>query len=269
MLSGNLDELKLRKVNVVNKLEDLRERISNKGAVAAVQKLVMLLKSLKDLERLENHFLSCRDAKHSEIQAEISELEGKIENGCDSKILLDGLHHSFSESLGKLDSAKKELAAKMSDVTAIKRQIDDLPCQPEVVQYDQRLSELYALIQGRHSQTRKCYATYNALLEIKELMTKEASLMNSIISQFQEAFSSPDGRMKLIKSMEGIVKGSQQKLEKVQIGLQEEERNLDDVKKRYAAAVGSQKRCYSLMKAFQEEVAVKDKPGCQIPTTEC
>ncbi|KAI9126025.1 hypothetical protein K1719_003443 [Acacia pycnantha] len=99
---------KLRKVNVVNKLEDLRDRISSKGVVAAVQKLVMLLKSLKDLERQENHFLSCRDAKHSEIQAEISELEGKIENGRDSKILL-GLHHSFSESLGKLDSAKKHI----------------------------------------------------------------------------------------------------------------------------------------------------------------
>ncbi|XP_028779327.1 coiled-coil domain-containing protein 93-like [Neltuma alba] len=269
MLNGNLDELKLRKMSVVNKLEDLRERISNKGADTAVQKLVMLLRSLKDLERQEYHFLSSRDAKHSEIQAEIGELEGKIANGCDSKILLDGLQHSLSESLGKLDSAKKELAAKMSDFVAVKRQIDDLPCQSELIQYEHRLSELYALIQGRHRQTRKCYATYNALLEIKELMLKEASLLNSIISQFQEAFSSPDGRLKLIKSMEGIVKGSQQKLEKVQVGLQEEERNLDDVKKRYAAAVGAQKRCYSLMKAFQEEIAMKDKLGCQVPSRDC
>ncbi|KAI9072047.1 hypothetical protein K1719_045986 [Acacia pycnantha] len=86
-----------------------RER---QGLQSQEKKLILeIKKSAKlgkmDLERLENHFLSCRDAKHSEIQAEISELEGKIENGCDSKILLDGLHHSFSESLGKLDSAKK------------------------------------------------------------------------------------------------------------------------------------------------------------------
>ncbi|XP_054799604.1 uncharacterized protein LOC129304015 isoform X1 [Prosopis cineraria] len=251
ILRGNLDEMKLRKMNAVNKLKDLRERISNKGAETAVQKLVVLLKSLKDLERQENHFLSNRDAKHSEIQAEISELEGKIANGCDSKILLDGLRRHLSESLENLDSAKKELATKTGDVVAIKRQIDYVPCQSELIQYELRFSELYALIQGRHSQTRKCYATYNALLEIKELMLKETSLLNSIILQFQEAFSSPDGRMKLVKSMEGIVKGSQQKLEKVQIGLREEERNLDDVKERYAAAVGAQKRCYSLMKAFQ------------------
>ena len=42
-----------------------------------------------------------------------------------------------------------------------------------------------------------------------------------------------------------------QKLEKVQLGLQEEERMRNDLKDRYAAAIGEQKRCYSLMKAFQ------------------
>lgn len=43
----------------------------------------------------------------------------------------------------------------------------------------------------------------------------------------------------------------EQKLRKVQLGLQEEETNLNDLKDRYAAAVGEHKRCYSLMKAFQ------------------
>lgn len=42
-----------------------------------------------------------------------------------------------------------------------------------------------------------------------------------------------------------------QKLEKVQVGLQEEEKIRNDLKDRYAAAIGEQKRCYSLMKAFQ------------------
>ncbi|KAL9313326.1 hypothetical protein ACSQ67_018778 [Phaseolus vulgaris] len=72
-----------------------------------------------------------------------------------------------------------------------------------------------------------------------------------MLSQFQEAFSSTDGRIKLVHSMEGIVKGSQQKLERVRVGLQEEERIRNDLKGRYAAAIGEQKRCYSLSKAFQ------------------
>ena len=40
----------------------------------------------------------------------------------------------------------------------------------------------FAYAQGKHRQTRKYYATYNALLELKELMLNETSLLNSIIS---------------------------------------------------------------------------------------
>lgn len=55
--------------------------------------------------------------------------------------------------------------------------------QPRLCRYDHRFSELNAQIQGKLRQTRKYYATYNALLEIKEVMLKEASLLNSISSQ--------------------------------------------------------------------------------------
>lgn len=37
--------------------------------------------------------------------------------------------------------------------------------------------------QEKHGQTQKYFATYNALMEIKELMLKQISLLNSINSQ--------------------------------------------------------------------------------------
>ncbi|KAL1300974.1 hypothetical protein HN51_045590 [Arachis hypogaea] len=258
-LTENLDELKHRKTNVLEQLDHIRNRINKEGADSVVQKLISLMTSLKDLERQEDHFQSNCDSEHSELLAEINELEAKIANDCDSKSLSDGLHHSISELHEKVHLEKKQLAAKLRDILAMRRQIDDLPCQSEINQYERRLSELYAQIQGKHRQTRKYYATYNALLEMKELMLKETSLLNSIISQFQEAFSSMDGRAKLVHSMEGIVKGSQQKLDKVQLGLEEEERVRNDIKNRYAAAVGEQKRCYSLLKAFQVECAKNER----------
>ncbi|XP_014500014.1 coiled-coil domain-containing protein 93 [Vigna radiata var. radiata] len=261
-LSGNLDKLNQQKMNVVKQLTTLQERISNEGADSAAQKLISLMTSLKDLEKQENYFQQYRDSKHSELQADISELERQITNYSDNKNLSDGLHNSFSELVETVDLMKKKLAARLRNTVALRRQIDDLPCQSEVIQYESRLSELYMQIQGKHRQTHKYYATYNALLEIKELMLKEASLLNSIISQFQEAFSSTDGRIKLVHSMEGIVKGSQQKLEKVRVGLQEEERIRNDLKGRYAAAVGERKRCYYLSKAFQAQCAKKESENC-------
>ncbi|KAL2346799.1 hypothetical protein Fmac_000799 [Flemingia macrophylla] len=214
-LGGNLDELNHRKMNVVKQLNILQDRINKEGADSAVQKLVSIMTSLKDLEKQQNYFLSSRDSKHAELQADISELERKITNDSNSENLSDGLHCSFNELIEKVNLMKKQLAAQLRDIVAVRRRIDDLPCQSEVIQYERRLSELYAQI------------------------------------QFQDAFSSPDGRIKLVHSMEGIVKGSQQKLERVQVGLQEEERILNDLKQRYAASTGEQKHLYSLLKAFQ------------------
>lgn len=42
-----------------------------------------------------------------------------------------------------------------------------------------------------------------------------------------------------------------QKLGKVQLGLQEEQKVCDALKERYTAAMAEQRRCYSLLKAFQ------------------
>ncbi|KAH1244844.1 Coiled-coil domain-containing protein 93 [Glycine max] len=146
-LSGNLDELNQRKMNVVKQLYILQERINKEGADSAVQKLLSLLTSLKNLEKQEKYFQSNRDAKHSELQDDISELERKITNDSDNENLPDELHHSFGELVEKVNLMKKQLAARLRDIVVLRRQIDDLPCQSEVIQYERRLSELYAQIQ--------------------------------------------------------------------------------------------------------------------------
>ncbi|GLT98377.1 hypothetical protein SLE2022_158850 [Rubroshorea leprosula] len=258
----DLDELNRRKVGILNGLQDLRERISKEGADAAVHKLISLMQTLKALETQESEFQSDCDAKHSSLEAEVNDLEVKIATGCDRD--LDDLNDSLRKTLEKLDSAKKELAARLRAMLSLKRQLDDVPVQSELIQYERRFSELNAHIQEKLQQTRKYYATYNALLEIKELMLKETSLLNSISSQFQEAFASTEGRSKLLDSMEGIVKSSQQKLEKVQLGLQEEQKVYDVLKERHAAAITQKRCCYSLLEAFQEECARNERLKNQI-----
>ncbi|KAJ9183421.1 hypothetical protein P3X46_007275 [Hevea brasiliensis] len=259
-LSANLDKQNERKTNLLTDLQHLRQRIEEKGvANGGVQKLLPLLYSLKALERQESVLQSIYDDKRSQLQAEVNELEDKIAAAWDIETLSKDLDRVLSDSLEKLNSAKKEQAAQLRAILSVKRQIDDIPTESELVQYERRFSELNAYIQEKHRQTRKYYATYNALLEIKELMLKETSLLNSISSQFQDAITSTDGRMKLIGSMEGIVKSSQRKLQKVQVGLQEEQKACDALKKRYAAAMAEQRRCYSLLKDFQEECTKNDR----------
>ncbi|KAH7574182.1 hypothetical protein ACOSQ2_008518 [Xanthoceras sorbifolium] len=209
-----------------------------------IQKLKSVMESLNALERQE-----------SELQAEVFQMQEKLAAGYDK----DNLSDDLSEALQKLDLSKRELAAKLREILSVKRKLDDVPSHSELIQYECRFSELYVQIQEKHQQTQKFYATYNALLEIKELMLKETSLLNSISSQFQDAITSSAGRMKLIDSMERIVKGSQQKLEKVQLGLRDEQKVSDALKEKYATSVTEQRRCHSLLKAFQEECAKNER----------
>ncbi|XP_052178638.1 uncharacterized protein LOC127792224 isoform X2 [Diospyros lotus] len=211
------------------------------------------------LERHASDLQSHCDSKASKLQADVNELENVMFCGKDGKNFSDCLDSSLHNSLERLNSAKRELAIKLREIVWLKRQLDDVPSQAELIQYEHRFSELDVQIQEKLRKTRKYYATFNALLEIKDLMLKETSLLNSISSQFQGAISSTAGRMKLIDSMEGILTGTQQKLEKVQLTLQAEQKICDAVKERYATAIAEQRSCYSILKDFQEECAKNER----------
>ncbi|KAL7166222.1 hypothetical protein ACSBR2_036997 [Camellia fascicularis] len=258
-LNTNLEQLNQRKANCLNKMQHLQERISGEGTTDVVQRLLSLSQSLKALEMQESEHKSNCNAKYSKLQAEVNELENIISCGNDDTNLSHGINHSLYNSLERLNSAKRELAVKLREIVLLKRQLDDVPSQEELIQYEHRFSELYVHIQEKLRQTRELYATFNAMLEIKDLMLKETSLLNSISSQFQDAITSTAGRTKLIDSMEGISKGTQQKLEKVQLALEAERNARDAVKQRYAAAIVEQRSCYSLLKAFQEECTKNER----------
>ncbi|OMO85832.1 hypothetical protein CCACVL1_09969 [Corchorus capsularis] len=91
--------------------------------------------ALMTLERQESENRSDFDAKRSSLEAEISDLEEKMATGSDSEMLSHGLDDSLDKSVEKLNSAK-ELAARLRAVVSVKRGLDDVPSQSELVQKD-------------------------------------------------------------------------------------------------------------------------------------
>ena len=63
---------------------------------------------VQNLEKQEKYFQSNRDAKHSELQDDISELERKITNDSDNENLPDEPHQSLSELIEKLMEEKQK-----------------------------------------------------------------------------------------------------------------------------------------------------------------
>ncbi|KAH0458170.1 hypothetical protein IEQ34_013485 [Dendrobium chrysotoxum] len=179
--------------------------------------------------------------------------DGEISNLSQRQCELIDLDNHLENSTNKLNSLKRELANKMKENLSVRCQLDDVPVQTELIQYERRFSELYAQIQEKHHLTRRHYATYNALLEIKELMLKEASLLNSINLQFKNAMTTPSGRSKFLDSMEVIVKGAKHKLEKAERDLLAEQKACEALKEKHTSAVAEQRHFSSLLNTFQDE----------------
>ncbi|KZV53902.1 coiled-coil domain-containing protein 93 [Dorcoceras hygrometricum] len=223
------------------------------------------------LERQESDFQSRRNLEWSRLQVEVEELDKILRGATDDDGFCDAIDISFQNCSETLDSRKKELATKLRSVVQLKRELDEVPSQAELMQYtskyDIRSSELNNQIQKKHRQTRKHYDTYNALMEIKDLMLKEISLLNSISLQFQDAITSVDGRAKLIHSLEGILEGTQKKLEKVELTMQSEEKKCDSIKKKCTTAISEQRQNSSLLKFLQGERARNERLRAQINQT--
>lgn len=244
-----------KKDDLLSEIKQLQEKIDGDPTA---QKILSLLETSKALDSQESELQSRCILEHAKLQTKVDEFEELLQRGKEMTFS-ENLDHTFRDSTEKLDFAKRELAAKLRSTLSFKRQLDDVQSQAELIQYELRLSELYTHIQAKDRQTRKYYATYNTLLGIKELMLKETSLLNSIRSQFKDALTSPAGRKKLIDSMEGILHGTQQKLEKVQIALQSEQKAHEALKGQYAAAVSEQRHYNSILEAFQVECARNER----------
>ncbi|KAJ0481180.1 putative Coiled-coil domain-containing protein [Helianthus annuus] len=254
-LNATMTEMDQQITETLKKTHDLRAEAEKAGATDNVQRLLSLMETLKDLEKQEAEVELNFSEEYSRLQSEVNELEEMIQGDEHGGSSDQGVDRLLANAVDRLNLAKQALASKLRDITSLKRQRDDIPTQAELIQYERRFSELNVHIQGKLRQTRKYYATYNALLEIKELMLKETSLLNSLSSQFKDALNTPAGRAQLTSSMDGISKSIQQKLQNVRVTLQAEQKACEALKKKHAAANLEKRRCYSLLKAFQEECA--------------
>ncbi|XP_031497649.1 uncharacterized protein LOC116262428 isoform X3 [Nymphaea colorata] len=222
---------------IVNRITSMRENMRDENLVNATN--------------LNWHLLMQKNADPHAQSNEAGEKLHTDEHSSD----FEGLERLFGAATEKRDRAQQLLTSRLRKILHLKHQVDDMPTQMELIQYERRFAELYMQIQEKLQHTRRLYDTYNALLETKELASKEISLLNSINQQFQDAITSTSGRIKLINSLESISNGTQQKLDKLRLSLEEEQKICSGLKEKLAATTEEQHRFSSLLKSFQDEYA--------------
>lgn len=238
---------------------ELQRAVDDAGAGPVVKNTITLLQRTKSLESMEVEFRASCKKKRAELVARIKQLQDPALNLADQSEQQADVEAMYEADFQKLRSVRKELAQKCREVARMQRHLDDVPTQSELIQYERRFVELYLHIQRKLRETRKYYATYNALAEAHELTMKETSLLNSIHSQFEVAMTTSGGRAKFVESMEGIMKGVKQKLLKMEKRLEAEKDTYSALKEKHMACVTAQRNYFSLVKQFQEECAKNER----------
>lgn len=244
---------------LVAEREELQHAADDAGAGLVIKDIISLLKETNKLKNMEIEFRASCKKKRSELVARIKQLQDPNVSIAEQSERQADVETTYNAEMVKLDAVRKELAKKSREVARLQRQLDDVPTQSELIQYERRFVELYLHIQRKLAETRKYYATYNALAEAHELTMKETSLLNSIHSQFEVAMTTPGGRAKFVQSMDGIEKGVKQKLLKMEKRLEAEKDTYNALKEKHMACVTAQRNYFTLVKQFQEECAKNER----------
>lgn len=149
-----------------------------------------LVKDSADLKTREGAFKAECKKKLAEMQAELARsAEGGGESDFSPEELarITEVGATFEAAKTRFDALRAQLAQRSMGVSLLSRKLDDVPTQPELLQYEKRFVELHETVQAKLEETRRYYAQYNTLADMRTFLTKEVSLLNSMRSQFEAA----------------------------------------------------------------------------------
>lgn len=259
-LSDSLLEVTERSERIsaeMEKLESLesQQTSSNKELLLKLKQLVGLNESLKKQE--QKFKSSCKD-QLSQLQEAIKKLDADSPDDAETARLLEieAIYTQDSEKHAKL---RQVIAKKNQEITAVLRQIDDIPTRAELLQYERRFVELYTLVSEKLKETKKYYALYNTLADTRTYLGHEVSLLESISSGFPGAMKTQPGKDNFLEAFAKILEGVDKSIEKVKGDLESEKSLLELKSVAYNTLMEKQRNYFKTVKNFQEECFKNEK----------
>ncbi|CAO1357329.1 unnamed protein product [Diamesa serratosioi] len=223
--------LEKRLLRTINENKEISEDLLKDAEILESLKdeVVNIEKELLDLEVQENEadltikseikelILQNENQKQNEIKfkencnKELAELHDKIEESEKIASKPDEDLTEYEEMLqtenNNLVTYRLQLAKRNRAVTSVQRQLDNIPDNIELSQYQRRFLELYNQISAKHKETKQFYALYNTLNDTKLYLEKELMLLNSIYENYNQAMTNQQSKEQFIKKLEDIVEG--------------------------------------------------------------
>ncbi|XP_038206369.1 coiled-coil domain-containing protein 93 [Zerene cesonia] len=247
-----MDKAKKKYTNVVNKLQKITSKLMKTDDYSD-KKVKEYYRSLKDLARERNELLKVihqRELEHKKLNEELrsaQEPTAVVEEEPLTPVELKEFNDREKKIKDFISKIRSELGHLNRQVLRYTVAIDEVPGTAELLQYEKRFVELYNQVASKHKETKQYYIFYNTLYEIKLYTSKELSLLNSILDNYDEVMSSPRKREEFMTQFESIVDWVNKTVRKVEekyknekeqkAALHTEYCRLMDVQRQYAAAL--------------------------------
>lgn len=140
---------------------------------------------------LENEKIKKEETEFKEkCQQIIEDLHKKIEEAEELAAMPDAHLTEYDELFDTesetLRVCRLHLAKKNRAVISLQRQVDNIPDNTELAQYQKRFLELYNNISLKHKETKQFFALYNTLNDTHLYLDKELTLLNSIYDNYSQ-----------------------------------------------------------------------------------
>lgn len=254
------------------RMENAKKQYSNK--IGKLQKITLKLmntnnysdkdvkefyKSLKDLGKEQNELVKVvqhRDRVYKKLEEELRTAKSP-ETAVEETPLTPEELKEVREREEKLKSfittTRLEVAKLNREVVRYTRALDDVPGAAELLQYEKRFVELYNQVASKHKETKQYYIFYNTLYEVKLYTSKELSLHNSILDNYEEAMSSVRKREEFMSQFENIVEWVNQTVKKVEDKYRAEKERKADLYNEYSRLMNVQRQYGAALKKLAEE----------------
>ncbi|KAL5249336.1 hypothetical protein ACHWQZ_G018257 [Mnemiopsis leidyi] len=235
----------------IQELEDTHNKNMNISAAEAkqVEKLVLEYDTIS--KEKEAFTKECKE-KVKDYREQMSELSEKIETiEKDRRTRL--VQEQYEKDKSKLDKLRLQIAKRNYAISALQRQVDDIPTRIDLLQYQKRFEELHQQTGAVHTETKQFYALFNNLSDTKTYLEKHLVRLNSINENFRKAILNVENGFMFLQQLEQLVEGARQSKLGIEKKRADAKANKDSLNDQYLKLVDEGRRYHAIVQEFQDE----------------
>jgi len=243
------------KIGVANEkiaeLEEAHKKNMNITAAEAqqVEKLVGAYDVI--MKEKDSFTKECKE-KVKDFREKMSELTEKIETiEKDKRTKI--VQEQYQKDKTKLDKLRLQIAKKNYAISALQRQVDEIPTRIELLTYQKRFEELHQQTGAVHTETKQFYALFNNLSDTRTYLEKHLIRLNSINESFQKAIVNIENGFMFLQQFEQLVEGAKQSKVGIEKKRADVKANKDKLNDEYLRLVEEGRRYHSVVQEFQDE----------------